>query len=93
VCTNPQQAYLPLPNGSTDSLRPKHPQTAQLLNKSFTDYLNKKKNHKAVAMVITLAQGLTLTILRAKGTWERTQLSRQKISALSRQNYNAQAAC
>jgi hypothetical protein len=40
-----------------------------------------KKNYKAVSMVITLTQGLTLTILQAQSTWERTQLSRQKLSA------------
>jgi hypothetical protein len=57
------------------------------------ELFEQKKNHKAVAMVITLTQALTLTILRAQGTWERTRLSRQKISALSRQNYDVQAAC
>jgi hypothetical protein len=64
---------------------------------SFVEQKNRelfkqKKNHKAVAMVITLTQGLILTILQAQSTWERTQLSRQKPSALSRQNYDVQAA-
>jgi hypothetical protein len=51
-----------------------------------------KKNHKAVSMVITLTQGLTLTILQAQSTWERTRLSRQKLSPSPRQIYDLQAA-
>jgi len=66
---------------------------SSIVEQKFCGLFEQKKNHKAVSMVITLTQGLTLTILRAQSTWERAQLSRQKISASPPQIYNAQAAC
>jgi hypothetical protein len=65
------------------------PKTAQLSGQKFYGLFEQKKNHKAVSMVITLTQGLTLTILQAQSTWERAQLSRQKLSASPRQIYDA----
>jgi hypothetical protein len=41
-------------------------QPAQLFEQKFYGLFEQKKNHKAVSMVITLKQGLTLTILQAQ---------------------------
>jgi hypothetical protein len=45
---------------------------AILSEDEFHGLLEQKKTHKAVAMVITLTQGLAFTTLQAQGTWERT---------------------
>jgi len=44
----------------------KHQKIAQLFEQKFYGLFEQKKNHKAVSMVITLTQGLTLTILQAQ---------------------------
>jgi len=39
-----------------------------IVEQKFYGLFEQKKNHKAVSMVITLKQGLTLTILQAQST-------------------------
>ena len=42
-----------------------------IVEQKFYGLFEQKKNHKAVSMVITLTQGLTLTILQAQSTRSR----------------------